>query len=108
MGGVIVVFIETSSFTKHIDNYLTDDEYLGLQLFLIARPDAGAVVPGTGGVRKLRWSVAGRGKRGGLRVIYYWRVSADEIWMLTVYGKSERESIPAHVLRKIAEEINRD
>ena len=103
-----MVFIETASFTKYVGDYLTDDEYLGLQLFLIAQPDAGSVVPGTRGVRKLRWAIAGKGKRGGLRVIYYWRVSANEIWMLTMYGKSERENISAHILREIAEEINRD
>lgn len=103
-----MIFIETSIFTKNIVNYLTDDEYLGLQLFLIERPDAGHIVRGTGGVRKLRWSFSGKGKSGGIRVIYYWRVSEHEIWMLTVYSKSERENIPAHTLRKIAEEINRD
>lgn len=100
-----MVFIETSIFTKLIEKYLADDEYLGLQTFLLKHPDAGDIIRGTGGVRKLRWRVAGKGKRGGIRVIYYWQVSADEIWLLTVYGKSDRESIPAHILKKIAEEI---
>ncbi|MDU9047485.1 MAG: type II toxin-antitoxin system RelE/ParE family toxin [Candidatus Electrothrix sp. Rat3] len=63
------------------------------------------MVPSGGGVRKLRWSVKGRGKRGGLRVIYYWKKSEDEIWMLTVYSKTEKESIPAHILKKIVQEI---
>lgn len=103
-----MVFIETSAFTRHVADYLTDDEYLGLQLLLMQRPDAGQVIPGTGGVRKLRWAATGMGKRGGLRIIYFWRVSASEIWMLTIYSKSQRENIPAHVLRHIAEEINRD
>lgn len=100
-----MIFIETSAFTKRVTGYLTDDEYLGLQMFLLERPDAGQIVRGTGGVRKLRWAMAGRGKSGGLRVIYYWRVSKDEIWLLTIYSKSERESIQAHILRQIAEEI---
>ncbi len=100
-----MVFIETSVFTKFITKYLSDDEYLGLQSFLIKYPDAGKIIRGTGGVRKLRWAVSSKGKRGGLRVIYYWQVYQDEVWMLTVYGKSERESIPAHILKKIAEEI---
>lgn len=65
-----MVFIETSIFTKLVYDYLTDEEYLGLQSFLVGNPDAGPVVPGSGGVRKLRWAVAGRGKRGGIRVIY--------------------------------------
>lgn len=101
----VMVFIETSAFTKHVGHYLTDDEYLGLQLSLIQRPDAGRLVPGTGGVRKIRWTMAGKGKRGGVRVIYYWHVSADQIWMLTIYSKSERENIPSYILRQIAEEI---
>ena len=100
-----MVFIETSVFTKFITKYLSDDEYVGLQSFLLKYPDAGKIIRGTGGVRKLRWAAPGKGKRGGLRVIYYWQVGQDEIWMLTVYGKSERESIPAHILKKIAEEI---
>jgi mRNA-degrading endonuclease RelE of RelBE toxin-antitoxin system len=103
-----VVFIETSTFTKFITKYLADDEYLGLQTFLLQFPDAGDIIRGTGGVRKLRWQLPHRGKRGGLRVIYYWQVSEDEIWLLTVYGKSERESIPAHILKKIAEEIKNE
>ncbi|MFZ2361998.1 MAG: hypothetical protein WA040_21855 [Anaerolineae bacterium] len=56
-------------------------------------------------VRKLRWAVAGRGKRGGVRVIYYWKRTDGEIWMLTLYAKNEASTIPAHILRKIAKEI---
>lgn len=103
-----MVFIETSAFTKRVYDFLTDDEFLGLQMFLLNRPDAGRIVRGTGGVRKLRWSMTGRGKSGGLRVIYYWRVSEDEIWLLTIYSKSDQESIPSHILKSIAEEIGRD
>jgi mRNA-degrading endonuclease RelE of RelBE toxin-antitoxin system len=100
-----MVFIETSIFTRLIGEYLTDDEYLGLQSFLFQYPDAGKIVRSSGGVRKLRWAISGKGKSGGIRVIYYWKRRDDEIWLLTVYGKSERETISAHVLRKIAEEI---
>ncbi|MBX7253202.1 MAG: type II toxin-antitoxin system RelE/ParE family toxin [Candidatus Promineofilum sp.] len=103
-----MVFIETSAFTKRVVGYLTDDEYLGLQMFLLERPDAGQVVQGTGGVRKLRWAMTSRGKSGGLRVIYYWRVSKDEIWLLTMYSKNERENISSHILKQIAEEIGHD
>jgi hypothetical protein len=66
-----MVFIETSIFTKYIQEYLNDDEYAALQCFLNERPEAGNIVPANGGVRKLRWAVKGRGKRGGIRVIYY-------------------------------------
>lgn len=67
-------------------------------------PDAGDVIRGSGGVRKLRWGIAGRGKRGGIRVIYYLRSRQGEIWMLTLYAKNEADSIPGHILKKIKEE----
>ena len=98
-------FIEASAFTRYIYDYLSEEEYLGLQSFLLQYPEAGKLVPGSGGVRKLRWSVAGRGKRGGVRVIYYLRRQHDEIWLLTVYAKNEVENVPAHILRQIAKEI---
>jgi mRNA-degrading endonuclease RelE of RelBE toxin-antitoxin system len=98
-------FIETSRFTKLIYSYLTDDEYVGLQGFMFMNPEAGDVVPGSGGVRKLRWAATGRGKRGGVRIIYYFKKRDSEIWMLTVYGKNQVENIPAHILRLIVEEI---
>ena len=100
-----MIFIETSTFTKLIDTYLSDEEYLGLQKFLLKHPDAGKIVRGSGGVRKIRWAMAGKGKSGGIRVIYYWKQRDDEIWLLTVYGKSEKETIPGHILKKIAQEI---
>jgi len=100
-----VEFIETSLFTRLIYKYLSEDEYLGLQMFLLRHPDSGNMVSGSGGVRKLRWSIKGKGKRGGIRVIYYWKVREDEIWLLTVYSKSERATIPGHILKQIAEEI---
>ena len=102
----MLTFVETKLFTSLIQHYLADDEYSALQQALITRPDAGDVIPGSGGVRKLRWGVAGRGKRGGVRVDYYLMSRRDEIWMLTVYAKSEESSIPGHILRKIKEEID--
>lgn len=100
-----MVFIETATFTKLIGKYLSDDEYLGLQKFLLKYPDTGKVIRGTGGVRKVRWAISGRGKRGGVRVIYFWKNRDNEIWLLTIYRKSDRETIPSHILRKIAKEI---
>ena len=98
-------FIEAPFFTRALEHYLDDEEYARLQEHLNAQPEAGDVVPGSGGVRKLRWAVAGRGKRGGLRVIYYLRSARGEIWMLTLYGKNVRENIPAHLLRQMKEAI---
>ena len=76
-----------------------------MQGFLLEHPEAGNIVRGSGGVRKLRWAMAGKGKSGGVRIIYYWKQADNEVWLLTVYGKSERETISSHILRQIAEEI---
>ena len=100
-----VEFIEATAFTKHVYDYLSEEEYLGLQSFLLQNPEAGKIVRGSGGVRKVRQAMAGKGKSGGVRVIYYFKKQDDEIWLLTIYSKSEIENIPAHVLRQIAKEI---
>lgn len=71
-------------FTALADELFGDDELLGLQWHLLSQPDAGDVIVGSGGVRKVCWRIGDRGKRGGVRVIYYWKVSEDEIWLLTV------------------------
>ena len=102
----VVTFVETRLFTSLVHRYLSDDEYAALQHALADNPDAGDLIRGSGGVRKLRWGVSGRGKRGGIRVIYYLRSRQGEIWMLTLYAKNEAESIPGHVLKKIKEEID--
>lgn len=77
-----------------------------LQHALAANPQAGDVVRGSGGVRKLRWGLAGRGKRGGVRVIYYLRLRRGQVWMLTMYAKNEAATIPGPVLKRIKEEID--
>lgn len=99
-------FIETHLFARLRDQYLSDDGYAQLQAALMESPERGPVVRGSGGVRKLRWSQPGRGKRGGVRVIYYVKGREGLIWMLTIYAKNEEQSIPGHVLRKMKEEID--
>lgn len=74
--------IETSVFTRQIKELISDEEYGELQFVLIQRPEMGDVIPKSGGIRKVRWAGSGRGKRGGIRVIYYWQVSEDQIFML--------------------------
>jgi mRNA-degrading endonuclease RelE of RelBE toxin-antitoxin system len=100
-----VEFIEAVAFSRHVYDYLSEDEYLGLQSYLLLYPESGKIVPGSGGVRKVRWAMSGKGKSGGVRVIYYFKKKDDEIWLLTIYRKSEVENIPAHILRQIAKEL---
>ena len=102
----MISFIETKLFTRLVQEYLSDDEYSRLQQALAADPEVGSVIPASGGVRKMRWSVAGRGKRGGLRIIYFLRTRHGQIWMLTLYAKNVAENIPAHVLKQIKDEID--
>jgi hypothetical protein len=102
----MILFIETRLFTRLVGEYLSDDEYAALQWALASDPSAGDLVKGTGGVRKFRWGASGRGKRGGVRVIYFSRTHLGEIWMLTIYAKNVAESIPANVLRQIKEAID--
>ena len=96
-------FIESSIFSRELTNYLDDDEYGDLQQYLINCPEAGDIIPGSGGVRKLRWQRRGMGKRGGIRIIYYVMKERDELWMLTLYAKSVHDNIPAHIVRAMKE-----
>jgi hypothetical protein len=95
-------FIESRLFTRLLENYLDDEEYSELQRHMLRNPKVGPVIRGSGGVRKLRWSVRGKGKSGGVRVIYY-IPGGGAFWMLTIYGKGEVESISGPVLKKIKE-----
>jgi len=98
-------FIETRLFTRLVQEYLDDDEYRELQKVLMDNPETGNIIPGSGGLRKVRWRAPGRGKRGGYRVIYYPRLKQGVILMLTMYPKNVAENIPAHVLRQIRKEV---
>ncbi len=103
-----MLFIETSEFTKHLRSHLDDDSYVALQMFLSAYPDTGDIIRGSGGIRKIRWRSKERGKRGGSRVIYYWHVAEDHIYLLTLYGKGVKDDLtPAEraAWRKVVEEI---
>ncbi|WP_298270744.1 type II toxin-antitoxin system RelE/ParE family toxin [Geobacter sp.] len=101
----MVTFVESPLFTKQVHDYLTDDDYRVFQAFLATNPDAGDVVRGSGGVRKVRWSRQGTGKSGGVRVLYVARTEAGEIWLLLIYAKSAVDSIPGHILRALKEEM---
>ena len=79
---LIMVIVETSVFTKVISTLLNDEEYRVLQNTLVEMPNSGKIIQGSGGLRRIRWRGSGRGKRGGVRVIYYWATGHDQIFML--------------------------
>jgi mRNA-degrading endonuclease RelE of RelBE toxin-antitoxin system len=85
--------IETPIFTKRLKKIVDDDEYRQLQNILILNPESGKIVKGSGGLRKIRWSSSGRGKRGGSRIIYYWLKDEEIIFMLLIYLKNESEDL---------------
>ena len=100
-------FRETTAFTERVVEYLSDESYAQLQWYLLNRPDAGDLIRASGGVRKLRWTVAGKGKRGGARVIYYCASARGVFFMLDIYAKSEKEDLtPGELkgLRKLVKE----
>jgi len=101
-----MLFIETSIFTRQVTELLSDEEYKRLQEALLMRPEVGDLIPGSGGLRKLRWRTVGKGKRGGVRLIYYWDVPDDSFFMLTVYKKSQKEDLTKQelaILRRLVE-----
>jgi hypothetical protein len=83
-------FVETPVFTASVRRHLDDEQYRALQLALLLRPEQGQLIPGARGLRKLRWGAEGRGKRGGVRTIYYWAVEEHVCYMLYVYAKNEQ------------------
>ena len=95
---LIKIFIETSVFTREIEDLLPDEEYRMLQTALMFRPDAGDIIRAGGGLRKVRWNLPGRGKRGALRVIYYWD-PPDTIYLLLPYKKTEQDDLTSEQLK---------
>jgi len=100
-----MVFIESQIFSRLVYDYLSEDEYSGLQRHLALHPGAGVLVRGGGGARKIRWASAGRGKSGGVRVIYYWITADEQILLLTIYSKSEQGTMTAADLKLISQKI---
>lgn len=96
-------FIELHPFAAVRDRYLNDDEFAALQLYLAEHPDDGDVIPHSGGCRKLRWAIEGRGKRGGVRVIYFLRLNPGQVVLLTMYAKNVQENIDPKLLRRLKE-----
>lgn len=100
-----LVFIETKLFTHLVKEYLSDEEYGELQQYIMKNPEVGKIINGSGGVRKVRWARKGMGKSGGVRTIYYWTKIRDQVYMLTMYSKSEKENIDKKTLAQISKEL---
>ena len=98
-------YIESPLFSKLIRSYLNDEEYAAFQWDLALHPEKGDLIPSSGGLRKIRWLGKGKGKRGGVRIIYYYKNREGQIWLLTIYAKNEDEDIPISILKKIKEEL---
>jgi hypothetical protein len=103
-------FIEAPAFARHLADYLDDDGYRDLQVRLAASPELGDLMPGTGGFRKMRWTDArrGKGRRGGLRVIYYHFKSESQIWLMTLYSEDEASDLTAIERKALVASIKRE
>ena len=101
-----MIFVESPVFTRQVAELLNDEDYSDLQQFLVSQPDAGDLIQGTGGLRKVRWVTAGKGKRGGSRVIYFHASKQRQIRMLLIYRKGIKDDLSAaekKVLRNLNE-----
>ena len=97
-----MLFVETPIFTELVRKNLDDDSYRALQIALLLRPQQGPLIPGSGGLRKVRWGRQGQGKRGGLRVIYFWQKARQTCYMLFLYRKNEQGDLTAAQTRGLA------
>lgn len=107
---VKAVFVELPPFEHYRADYLNDDTFLKLQRLLMLNPEAGALMPGTGGLRKLRFADErrGKGKRGGLRVIYYWWDRGFQFWLFTIYDKDEMADLTKPQREKLKQMIKNE
>jgi hypothetical protein len=94
-------FVETTAFTAALRRYVDDEGYRQLQVTLMLRPGQGKLIPGAGGLRKIRWSTGTTGKRGGLRVIYYWASAARTFYMLYAYAKAAQDELSPEQARRL-------
>lgn len=101
-------FVETHAFTARVQDALSPESYRQLQVALAERPTAGPVIPRSGGLRKIRWSAEGRGKRGGTRVIYYWAQDDDTILLLFIYPKNVQGDLSPAQVRQLRAYVERE
>jgi len=101
-------FVETPIFTRTLRAALPDEEYRTIQMALLLRPEQGAVIPGTGGLRKIRWGGKSHGKRGGYRLIYYWERRSETFYMLYLYPKNEQDDLTLHQSKLLRELVRKE
>ena len=101
-------FVESKVFTRRVTVLLSEPEYQALQEQLIADPEAGVLITGSGGLRKFRWAGSGRGKRGGTRTIYYYSTHQSTILFLIIYAKNERDDISRHELAILSAAVHKE
>jgi hypothetical protein len=104
----VFTIYETPTFVAEATRVWSEQERLEFFSWIATNPDAGAVIPHSGGCRKVRWSRSGTGKQGGVRVIYFTRLPEGRLCMLLVYPKSRRDDIPAHILKQIRQVLEDD
>ena len=103
-----IVFIETEGFSKELPRYMRDEEFSAFQQFLGKNPAVGNIIPRLGGLRKIRWLGKSNGKRGGLRIIYYYYLASGEIMLMAIYAKNEAEDLTAQQLKILRQEISQN
>ena len=101
-------FVETPVFSKRVKALLPDEDYRALQIALLLRPEQGPLMKGGAGLRKVRWAPRGVGKRGGVRVIYFWRPVDQVFYMLFAYAKTEQEDLTPDQLRVLARVVREE
>jgi mRNA-degrading endonuclease RelE of RelBE toxin-antitoxin system len=100
-----MVFVESCAFSTHAARYLTEEERVGLDMWLTVLPDSGTLIPGSGGLRKLRWRTGGKGKRGGVRVIYYWWKPRSLVYLAEIYSKARASNLSIRQLRELSDDV---
>jgi hypothetical protein len=103
-------FIDAPAFTRYVSEYLADEEYRQLQYQLANNPELGSLMPGTGGFRKVRWADPrrGKGRRGGLRIIYYYFLADEQIWLITLYDKNEASDLSPKVKKTLKGAVEKE
>jgi len=100
-----MIFIEDHVFEKRRKGLLDDDEFFEFLQWLLVHPQTGKVIPGSGGLRKIRWAARGHGKRGGVRILYFWWIADEKVLLLDIYAKAEKENLSANEIGNLRRKV---